>query len=242
MYIMESDRFQQPLFIDIETASGAASYGELPSRAQELWKKKAANLGYSTQEEQEAAFFERAAIYAEFGQVIAIGLGYIREKASLPPALHLRSLGSSNERELLGQFNKILSAFPKNVRFCGHNIKEFDLPYLCRRMRAQGLPLPPALHLSNKKPWEIHHIDTMEMWKFGDYKAYTSLDLLSYTLGLPSSKGTLQGSAVNAYFHEKKDLPAIQKYCLEDVAVTAQVYRKLAGLPLLEPTAFQVSQ
>jgi DNA polymerase elongation subunit (family B) len=116
------------------------------------------------------------------------------------------------------------------MKFCGHNIKEFDLPFLCRRMIINGLSLAPALQLNNKKPWEITHIDTLELWKFGDYKNYTSLALLAEVLGIPSPKSDIDGSMVGKVYWEEKNTERIAQYCMQDVLTTAKVFLKLSGL------------
>ncbi len=227
--------FSNPLFIDIETVSSVADYHDLSEGMQALWCKKAKSLGYDNLPDQIAAFSERAGIYAEFGQVVVIVVGYLGKKRDQDsPGLHIAALSGHNEKALLERFVALLGRFPDSLHFCGHNIKEFDLPYLCRRMVVHGVSLPPPLDIQGKKPWEILHEDTMEMWKFGDRKSYTSLDLLAHTLSLPSSKSDMSGDQVGHYYYQKKDLDAIARYCVKDVVVTAQVYRRMRLLPLID--------
>ncbi len=221
-----------PLFIDIETVSATPSYQDLSPKIQLLWQKKAMQLGASTQQEIQDLFFEKAGIFAEFGKIIVVAMGYI-SKNQQQETLHLQSLASHNEKELLQQCKDILSKFPHNTPLCGHNSKEFDLPYLARRMVIHHIPLPQSLNTTGKKPWEVTHIDTMELWKFGDKKNYTSLDLLTSILDIPSSKDNMQGNQVNTQYHLHNNLESIQQYCMQDVIATTQLYRRLQYLPLL---------
>jgi DNA polymerase elongation subunit (family B) len=218
------------LFIDIETASCKASYEELDEPMRLLWDKKAAALGKTELSAVSELYLEKAAIYAEFGKVIAIGLGTIQYSTpNEEPKLHMQVLSDHDEKKLLEQFRELMvSRFSRDVlRLCAHNGKEFDFPYLSRRMLIHGIPLPPVLNVTGKKPWEINHLDTMEMWKFGDKKSFTSLHLLSTLFGITSSKELMDGSQVHHYYYHKKDLASIAKYCMEDVLVTAQIFLKL---------------
>lgn len=218
------------LFLDIETVSQTKDFESLPERLQEHWKKKAKRL--NDQEPPEDLYFEKAAIYAEFGRVLCIGLGAFFENDE---KFKVRTLYSDNESELLKDFKKVLEkhAAGKNIVLCAHNGKEFDFPYLCRRMLINGISLPYALDISRKKPWEIPHIDTLEMWKFGDYKNFTSLDLLASIFNIPGSKSKMDGSEVNTEFYLKENIEAIKEYCKEDVVVLAQLYLKLTGKNLI---------
>jgi len=224
------------LFIDIETVSCSADYENLPEILQKMWYKKAINLGKTTPEEIAASFAERAAIYAEFGQIIAIGLGYITIDNQGVPILRLRGMGDSNEKTLLEKFNSLLEEKfqSANLKLCAHNGKEFDFPYLCRRMLVNGIPVPKVLDLTGKKPWEVPHLDTMEMWKFGDRKNFTSLDMLAHLFNISSSKSVMDGSQVNHYYYVKKDLSNIVKYCTEDVKVLAQIFLKLNNFATIQ--------
>ena len=229
---------QNILFLDIETVSCAASYQELSEPFKHFWDKKAATLGTTEPEQVSQLFFERAAIYAEFGQIITIGLGYITLSSDQEPTLRVKCLSNHDEKILLHTFCEMLSTkFEQNTLcLCAHNGKEFDFPYLSRRMLVHNIPLPPVLNTSGKKPWEVHHLDTMEMWKFGDRKNFTSLDLLATLFGIPSSKDTMDGSQVNHYYYIQKDLDKIATYCMQDIVVTAQVFRKLNSQAYIQPT------
>ncbi len=231
------------LFLDIETVSAQASYEELDETFKALWKRKASFLLRQTEEELKeedaaAAYTDKAGIFAEFGRIVCISVGILHKDDSATWQLRLKSFASENEAELLGLFKELLDkhyADTRNTGLCGHNIKEFDIPYLCRRMWVNQIPLPIALDLSGKKPWETQHlIDTLEMWKFGDRKNYTSLKLLAALFGIPSPKDDIDGSEVGRVFWEEKDLPRIARYCEKDVLATVQLYLKYHFLPLLE--------
>lgn len=220
------------LFLDIETAAQFRTYDEMPERMKPLWDRKSAYLK-NDKELSPAEFYpERAAIYAEFGQVICIGLGgfYLDENKNL--TLKTTTLSAPTEKELLEKFTNIVNTHKAkdSLKLCAHNGKEFDFPYLSRRMLIHGLPLPYALDLSGKKPWEVNHIDTMELWKFGDYKNFTSLDLLAAVFDIPTSKSDISGADVNRVFYEENDLQRIVDYCERDVKVLAELYLKLKGI------------
>mgnify|MGYP001034101596 CR=1 FL=1 len=227
------------LFIDIETVSCAPSYEDLADCQKLLWNKKAASLSKTDPEEIRDLFFERAAIYAEFGKVIVIGLGCIKFDHGGEPVLYTHTLSDHHEATLLQKFKNIVEEKyqPENLRFCAHNGKEFDYPYLCRRMLVNGIGLPKALQLTGKKPWEVTHLDTMEMWNFGDKKSFTSLDLLANLFGISSSKSLMDGSQVNHFYYVEKDLASIASYCAQDVVVTAQIYLKLNNWQTIKETS-----
>ena len=138
----------------------------------------------------------------------------------------MKKLSSSNSSTLLNKQSK-------NLHLCAHNGKEFDFPYLCRRLLINGLPVPSHLQIAGKKPWEINHLDTMELWKFGDYKSHTSLNLLAAIFDLPTPKNDLDGSKVKDVYYQDKDLNRIAKYCENDVVTTAQILLRYKGLPVI---------
>lgn len=229
------------LFLDIETASLTESFEELDPRLQDEWVKKE-RLIKTTEEghiDPGSLYFDRAGIHAEFGQIVCIGVGYyLRKKKEKKLVFRSKVFANESEKELLQEFSALLDK--KKWVLCAHNGKEFDFPYICRRMLIQGIPLPEPLQISGKKPWEVRHLDTMELWKFGDYKHYTRLELLASVFGIPSSKDDLDGSQVNSTFHLENDLEKIKKYCLKDVEVTARVY--LAMNPQLELEEIEIIQ
>jgi len=217
------------LFIDLETVACVEEYDLLEEPQKLLWHKKASNFGKETLEEVRAFFTERAAIYAEFGKIVVIGLGYITFNDHGAAEMRVHTLSGHDERKLLQQFNSVIKAyFPQpTLQLCAHNGKEFDFPYICRRMLVQGIDLPAVLKIQGKKPWEVNHLDTMEMWKFGDRKSFTSLDLLANIFGINSSKTLMDGSQVHAYYYQEDALADIAAYCAQDVVVLAQIYLKL---------------
>ena len=225
------------LFLDIETVSCVGDYDELSDAFKLLWNKKAATIRKNDQEKPSDLFFEKAAIYAEFGKIIVVGLGVVSFDESVAPVLRIKALQHHDEKALLQSFKEVLvTGFPKDsARLCAHNGKEFDFPYLCRRMLVHGIPLPPVLNIAGKKPWEIAHLDTMEMWKFGDRKSFSLLHLLATVFGIPSSKELMEGSQVNYYYYRKDALNQIATYCLQDVVVTVQLFLKIHGFPLIRP-------
>ena len=219
------------VFIDIETAPAHSSFDELSAEMQKHWKHKTQFLRLKEHQvdDLERSYREHAGIYAEFSKIICIGLGYYS-----PSKKRLQTVTFTNEDEhhLLKQFINTLVDFKRHtdIQFCGHNIKEFDLPFLCRRMTIHHMPLPYELNLAGLKPWENHHIDTMELWRFGDYKRYTSLDLLAQILSIPSSKTDLDGSQVADVYYEENDIERIRAYCEKDVVTTARIYYRLKDI------------
>jgi len=229
--------FKNILFIDIETVACAPNYAGLDERLKVQWARKANFFRQRTEAiTDEQLFDERAGIYAEFGKIIVIAIGKFTTNETGDRVLKTRSFAHHEEFALLKEFKTALEKMDQaQVRFCAHNGKEFDYPYLSRRMLVQGIALPPVLNLSGKKPWDNPHLDTLEMWKFGDYKHYTSLDLLTTLFNIPSSKGDMDGSKVNEVYYREKDLKKIAEYCVGDVVAVAQLFLRLKGCPLLEP-------
>jgi DNA polymerase elongation subunit (family B) len=216
------------LFIDIETIPAYPNFESAPEIEQGLWRKKSISLFREDRAPEET--YERAGIYAEFGRVICISCGRIRngqDKNSI--RMDIRSFTGEDENILLQTFSRFLHKIQSNqLRLCAHNGKEFDFPYLSRRMLVNGIQLPKILDNAGKKPWEIQHFDTLELWKFGDYKHYTSLELLAYCFGLTSPKENLDGSMVAKTWYIDKNLSAIQKYCEADVYTLALVFLKMS--------------
>ena len=225
------------LFLDLETASSTESFTELDSRLQPEWIRKERLIRRESVLEPGELFFERAGIHAEFGKVICVGVGYFQVKKK-EKKLNFRSkiFAQEEEKETLLELKALLEK--KKWILCAHNGKEFDFPYLCRRMLIQGIALPEPLQLAGKKPWEIRHLDTMELWRFGDYKYYTRLELLAAAFGIPSSKEGIDGSEVNPTYYQEKNIEKIKNYCLRDVEVTARIY--LAMNPQSEPSDIEI--
>ncbi len=225
------------LFLDIETASSTESFAELDPRLQPEWIRKERLIRRESILEPGELFFDRAGIHAEFGKVICVGVGYFQAKKKEKKHLfRSKVFAQEEEKETLLELKALLEK--KKWILCAHNGKEFDFPYLCRRMLIQGIPLPEPLQLAGKKPWEIRHLDTMELWRFVDFKHYTRLELLAAAFGIPSSKEGMDGSEVNPTYYQEKNLEKIKNYCLRDVEVTAKIY--LAMNPQSEPCDIEI--
>jgi len=229
------------LFLDIETVSQYAIFEEVPETWKELWRHKAESLIRDDRSVTPEELYDRAAIYAEFGKIICISCGYITDPGP-DKKIRLTSFYGDNEKELLTRFCDMLRKWsPDNKKFlCAHNGKNFDFPYLCRRMVINGLPIPPLLDLAGKKPWEIPHMDTLEYWKFGEGKSFVSLNLLAHALGIPTPKDDIDGSQVGAVYWVQKDLDRIVTYCYKDVVTVAQVYLRLTGESLIRPENIEI--
>ncbi|MDT0606140.1 3'-5' exonuclease [Croceitalea rosinachiae] len=219
------------LFLDIETVPETNTFSELSREKRLLWEQKSK---YQRKEEfTPEEYYDRAGIWAEFGKIICISVGYFTEKGA-NRNFRVTSF-HGDEIQLLKDFKNLLQEHFNHAKhlLCGHNGKEFDFPYIARRMLINGIKLPYKLDLFGKKPWEIPHLDTMELWKFGDYKHYTSLKLMANVLGIPSPKDDMDGSMVRDIFYKEQDLDRIIIYCELDVVTTAQVLLKLRGDDLL---------
>jgi len=219
------------LFLDIETVPEHATFEALSEEKKLLWEHKSK---YQRKDQFSAEeYYDRAGIWAEFGKIICISVGYFIEKGTDRNFRVTSFYG--DEPKLLKEFKNLLQEHFNQAKhlLCGHNGKEFDFPYIARRMLIHGIKLPYKLDLFGKKPWEIPHLDTMELWKFGDYKHYTSLKLMANVLGIPSPKDDMDGSMVRDVYYEENDLDRIVTYCELDVVTTAQVFLRLRGEELL---------
>ena len=221
------------LFLDIETVASTHDYDILDERIKTQWARKALFFKRERQQTDEEIYHERAGIYAEFGKIVCVAVGKFIETETGELGLKTKAYYADNETTLLCEFKSMIEKLdPVNLKLCAHNGKEFDYPYLCRRMLVNGIPLPPALNIMGKKSWEVQHLDTLDMWKFGDYKHYTSLDLLASLFNIPSSKNGIDGSQVNSVYYQEKDLQRIKDYCIQDVVVLAQLFLKLKSINL----------
>jgi uncharacterized protein YprB with RNaseH-like and TPR domain len=228
--MLENIRVEDILFIDIETVPQASSMSLLTSDMQVLWDKKSKQFRNPDQSADET--YERAGIYSEFGKIICISAGLITEKN--PLSFRIKSFYGDDEKVILTEFSGMLSKFSrsdKDAQLCAHNGKEFDYPYIARRMIINGLIIPEILNNAGKKPWEVKLLDTMDLWKFGDYKNYTSLDLLTTILGIPTPKDDIDGSMVAGVYYKEKDLPRIVRYCEKDVLAIAQILLRFKNMP-----------
>ena len=221
----------QLLYLDIETTSAYPTYFDMPDRIRTLWDKKAKNINYKG-DLKLMELFNRSGIYSEFGKIVCITVGYINKENM---QLRIKSFYSHQEKKLLVEFVDLLNRYfnTKKHLLCAHNGKEFDFPYIARRLLVNGVELPSLLDIAGKKPWEIQHIDTLELWKFGDYKHYTSLDLLTAIFDIPSPKSDINGSQVNEVYWLQNDLKRIAEYCQNDVIAIVQLLRKYRGMDLI---------
>lgn len=231
------------LFIDIETVPQYASYHEMPEPWKLLWNVKAGYLIRNKEDETIETVYPRAGIYAEFGKIICISCGFINGSNDQRKLL-LKSFAGENEQLLLYNFATMLNKWSgaEQKFLCAHNGKEFDFPYLCRRMIINGIAIPSILNISGKKPWEVNHLDTMELWKFGDFKNYTSLNLLAHTLGIDTPKDDIDGSIVWEVYWKEKNLERITAYCQKDVVTVAQVLLRMTGEPLIKAENIEIKQ
>lgn len=219
------------LFLDIETVPEVQYFSELDETKQALWEHKSK---YQRKDDETAEdFYERAGIWAEFGKIVCISVGYFTLKGDVRNFRVTSFYG--DETKILKDFkNLLISHFSETKHLlCAHNGKEFDFPYMARRMIINNMALPHKLNLFGKKPWEVPHLDTLELWKFGDYKTYTSLKLLTNVLGIPSPKDDIDGSEVCRVFYEENDIDRIIVYCEKDTIAVAQIFLRLRGDALL---------
>jgi predicted PolB exonuclease-like 3'-5' exonuclease len=223
---------QNILFIDIETVPETQDFDMLSQEKQELFSLK---TKYQRKEDETAeSFYDRAGIWAEFGKIVCISAGFFTFKNDVRNFRVTSFFGE--EKKLLADFSNLLNNHFNGAEhiLCGHNAKEFDFPFIARRSIINGLKIPAKLNLFGKKPWEIPHLDTMELWKFGDYKHYTSLRLLTNILDIPSPKDDIDGSEVAQVYYIEKDIDRIITYCEKDVITVAQVFLKFRGEEILD--------
>jgi DNA polymerase elongation subunit (family B) len=229
---MSQNQLENMLFLDIETVPQTFFYDELTPETRTLFEAK--NRMKITEEKTGAQVYQDlGGIQSEFGKIVCISVGMVKNSVT-GRTIRVKSFAHDDEFTLLSQFKRLLDDHYRNGILCGHNAKEFDFPYLCRRMLIHGIALPQALDIAGKKPWEIRHLDTMELWKFGDYKAYTSLALLCHVFGVPTPKVDITGADVARVYYEDRDLPRIAVYCEKDVIALIQVYLKMHLEPLIE--------
>jgi DNA polymerase elongation subunit (family B) len=224
------------LFMDIETVPQYPYFEDSPEKYQRLWEKKAKTLRDKTDETTPAELYQRAGIYAEFGKIICISAGMVVQRGN-EKVLRIKSFFGNDEKQLLSDFSGMLIKLgsKKEVIFCAHNGKEFDYPYLARRILINGLDLPVQLNFAGKKPWEVAHLDTLDLWKFGDYKSYTSLDLLTFVFGIESPKQDIDGSMVASVYWNKRDLKRIVDYCEADMFAVVKLFMRFKNEEPIKP-------
>ena len=229
------------LFLDIETVPQHDGHENMPDEWKTLWGLKASYLIRNKETETAQSIYSRAGIYAEFGKIICVSCGLIQGTGQ-EKKLILKSFCSDDEKLLLHKFSEMLNRWCNdgNKFLCAHNGKEFDFPYLCRRFVVNHLPIPEILKLHGRKPWDVPHLDTLELWKFGDYKSYTSLNLLAHTLGISTSKDDIDGSKVHEVYWKEKNLSRIATYCQKDVVTVAQIFLRMNDEPLVTPENVEI--
>lgn len=230
------------LFIDIETVPRFQSFELLPDEFKILWADKISKT-VPENLSPEDSYLLRAGILAEFGKIVCISIGYFYEDANKNVCFKVKSICYDDEKEILQNFIQITNSFHKpnnRFQFAGHNIREFDIPYICRRLIINNIPLPLYLQIHGAKPWEIEMVDTLQWWKFGDYKNYISLNLLANVLNIPTSKGDMDGSKVREVYYVEKNLERISTYCEKDVIVVANVILRFKNMPLLSEENIQI--
>jgi 3'-5' exonuclease len=220
------------IFIDIETVPRVGSFAELSDTMQELWAIKHATLK-AENETAEEGYLKRAGVYAEFAKIVCVSVGFFRvDKDSRQRTFRVKSIAGDDEKALLDELLRMIAkSFPDAERFhfCGHNIREFDLPFICRRLLVNGFELPEMFDFSGKRPWEMLDVDTMQLWKFGDHKNFTSLKLLSAILDIPTPKDDIDGKDVCRVYWQEKGLPRIVEYCQKDVITVARLLLRFKG-------------
>lgn len=235
--MLDNIDLEKILVLDIETVPQQPDFHDLPEKFKELWVKKAESFIRNNENPSAADAYGRAGIYAEFGKIVCISFGIFVRNIETPSGycFRIKSFAAEEEAILLNDFAELLrNRFNRaDNLLCGHNAKEFDFPYLSRRMLVNGIKIPPVLNCQGKKPWEVQHIDTMELWKFGDYKSYTSLELLATIFDIPTPKDDIDGSMVKDIYYKLKDLERIKTYCQKDVVTVAQLLLRYKGLPIL---------
>lgn len=230
--MLESLKLEDVLFLDIETVPVTYNYCDLSDRMRSLWDARCRG-----KEESPESLYRKAGIYAEFAKVVCISVGFLKEGI-----FRLKSFYGDDEKLLLQQFAWLLDKHynRNNHQLCAHNGKEFDFPFIGRRMLVNGVRLPDKLNIAGKKPWEVNLLDTMELWKFGDYKSFTSLSLLAEIFAIPTPKDDINGSDVARVYWEERDLQRIATYCQKDVLTVAQVILKFRNEPLIAEDAIIV--
>lgn len=228
--MLETLNIENILFLDIETVPQHPSYENANEEIKKLWDLK--SKSFLKEDEMPSDVYRRAGIYAEFGKIICISVGFIKGET-----FRVKSFYGDDEKKILIEFSQLLNTHfsKKDSQLCAHNGKEFDFPFMARRMLINGLKIPLLLDIAGKKPWEVNLLDTMELWKFGDYKSYTSLILLANVFGIPTPKDDIDGSMVYKVYWEEKNLERIVTYCQKDVLTVAQILLKMMGRPLIKP-------
>lgn len=232
--MLEIINLDNVLFLDVETVPMVASYEELPEIFKKQWIRKTEFM-MKREGDTPESIFQKAGIFSEFAKVICISTGVMRTIDG-KKTFRIKSFYGDDEKKILEDFTNLLntSFSRKEQMLCGHNIKEFDIPFLSRRLLVKGIKLPAVLDMAGKKPWEVGHLDTMELWKFGDYKNFTSLELLATLFDIPTPKSEMDGSDVARVYHVEKDIEKIVTYCQKDVLTVAQLMLRYQNRPIVK--------
>lgn len=239
--MLDTISLENLLILDIETVPGNSDFQTLSPLYQELWLEKFTKIAPDSDDASEG-YQNRSGIYAEFGKIICISAGYFINKAGRQ-SFRIKSFAGDEEAGLITDFFEAVKQFGSRIKaltFCGHNIREFDIPYICRRAIINNIPLPQQLQFHGKKPWEIMLLDTMHLWRFGDYKNYTSLKLMAGILNIPTPKDDIDGSMVGKVYWAGNGLDRIVTYCQKDVLTVAQLIMRFKQLPLLNDENIEI--
>jgi DNA polymerase elongation subunit (family B) len=237
--MLEKTPLDRVLFLDIETVPQTYQFPDLEETTRKLFEAKTRFM-QNEEKSFEELYNDRGGIYAEFGKIICISVGFVHETRT-GNEIRMKSFYHDDEETLLKQFVNLLVNNPKYAILCGHNAKEFDFPYICRRLLINGMKLPNVLDIAGKKPWEISHLDTLELWKFGDYKAFTSLALLCHVFQIPTPKDDISGADVARVYYEENDLERIKVYCEKDVVALIQLFLRMRGNSLVDEGSIHFS-
>ena len=237
--MLEKTPLDRVLFLDIETVPQTYQFPDLEETTRKLFEAKTRFM-QNDEKSFEELYNDRGGIYAEFGKIICISVGFVHETRT-GNEIRMKSFYHDDEETLLKQFVNLLENNPKYAILCGHNAKEFDFPYICRRLLINGMKLPSVLDIAGKKPWEIGHLDTLELWKFGDYKAFTSLALLCHVFQISTPKDDISGADVARVYYEEQDLERIKVYCEKDVVALIQLFLRMGGNSLIDEASIHFS-
>ncbi|MDX1349095.1 MAG: 3'-5' exonuclease [Putridiphycobacter sp.] len=230
---LQKINLEKVLFLDIETVPEVYNFSDLDEKTADLYSQK--TKFFQKDGLSAADVYDRAGVYAEFGKIVTISCGIVSENRN-GKSIRLKSFSSHDERKLLLDFAELLNGYynTPNHALCGHNAKEFDFPFIARRMLINGIDIPEILDIAGKKPWEVNLLDTMELWKFGDYKHYTSIALLCHIFQVPTPKDDISGADVARVYYEEDDLERITTYCEKDVIALIQLFLKFRNEPLVK--------
>lgn len=231
-FVPNSETIRDILFIDVKTVSQYPNLEDAPAPYQRFWARKAER--FMGEGETPATIYSKSAIFSEFGRILAISMGFFRNLNG-KETLRITTL-TGDERAILIEFCRRVESFAarhENFNFCAHNGKEFDFPYIARRLLIQGFPIPPAMYAAGRKPWETNFLDTFELWKFGDYKHFTPLYLLGYIFGVSELIEDMEGSKIHEVYYLEANLEKIAEFSQHELATCAQLYRRFVGLPAI---------